>query len=779
MIVESYLKHEPHPGFVLSLRFALAVLTITVGAFFLPVNDVRADVYSDLPAAERALVDTRCMPIQYADGAAAFRECVIEQAQTLADSVGTPRTRLSFDEQFAVEQQCQGNGEPGTAGFQQCANDQINSLQGVPASDLSQVTDDEQYAMQQSCYSTQTTGGARAYRECINDAVSRLLTIPRPDLSQLSLLDKNALQLRCSANHDEAAAYRSCLLDAVNGATATPIVSAPTVSTEESVNTESPALNTAGQNQADNEASVPELPALAESTIEQPVAPDSTSLAPETSALATPSIDSSTVDATPQVVEDVAIAQNTEQNDIQPTTPSQIDTLELAANDAQTTGTAPEDPATASTDSALSAPLPDSTQTSALSSDPANSDPALPAATSPEPTEISPDAPADTGALSAGSVLEKARATVDNLWLQLQASLSGLSGINKMVVLAALALPLCLIGFWMLMRGRTEEPEYQPAPYPNPLIDRVGPSQQRRERANTARPDLATHVETQDFADQVDELFADDTPTRRHPITPNHIDEPPAAPAVEKLDVQTAQVPADRGPIGPWLQTHAPETQLSLAIEFMIYWTAYADERFDPELKQKIFELKEPDQHDLIKRWVLKQDVQAFADITRWLQSQASQEQRLQVLALLMALLVSENALTPAQNTLLRFLGDAFGAGHERLDELFMESYGQPMPPLPRADKPHWWDQQSMDDLKRWDARSVSRQAPDIQYRVKLGLPLTGDLSPQQIEGHYQRAAARCNPENINLLTRREQLLLERQLVKFEHARSSLLEVIA
>ena len=101
------------------------------------------------------------------------------------------------------------------------------------------------------------------------------------------------------------------------------------------------------------------------------------------------------------------------------------------------------------------------------------------------------------------------------------------------------------------------------------------------------------------------------------------------------------------------------------------------------------------------------------------------------------------------------------------------------MPPLPRLDLPKWWEYQIADNVKRWDARSVSRQSQDVQHRVKLGLPLDGELAEKDIMDSFQRARMRCQPEQFDLLTQRERTLAERQLAKFEIARQALLEVAA
>ncbi len=228
-----------------------------------------------------------------------------------------------------------------------------------------------------------------------------------------------------------------------------------------------------------------------------------------------------------------------------------------------------------------------------------------------------------------------------------------------------------------------------------------------------------------------------------------------------------------------WLSVQDEAKQQTLAIEFLIYWMAYSDERYSPELKKKIFELKNPGDHELIKRWTLKQDVHAFAGNLQWLQYNLSTEQHEQIINLLMALLVSENALTPSQNTLLRFLADAFGLGAQRLDALFQSGFAHPLPPLPALDNPDWWKRQSADNLKRWDARSVSRQRSEIRYRVALGLPFGEELDSESIMASFKRAARRCQPERFNRLSSREQNLVAKQLEKYELAAESLLEVSA
>lgn len=379
------------------------------------------------------------------------------------------------------------------------------------------------------------------------------------------------------------------------------------------------------------------------------------------------------------------------------------------------------------------------------------------------------------------------------LWAQLLSSVEGVSGINRIILLSAAALPILLIVFWLLMRGRKKEPEYIPPPHPGALRDRV--RAYHDDELDDTLDTAADHsvASQQMYEEQAKELFADED----DPVLNDDIDETVAIPpsmtptgATARNDefdfeaeasagnIEKVDAPAEED-MRSWLSNLEQDEQLSIAIEFMIYWMAYTDERYQPELKKSVLALEDPDEHDLVKRRVLNQDTAAFAQTTSWLQDNTSAEQRVQIINLLMALLVSEEALTPVQNTMLRFLANAFGMSHEKLDELFQTAFAESLPPMPRPDKPSWWEQQPEDKRKRWDARSVAQQSQTIQSRVKLGLPLSGSLDAAELEEKYERAISRCHPELFDLLSEREQLLAEQQQHKFDAAFDTLKEVSA
>ena len=206
---------------------------------------------------------------------------------------------------------------------------------------------------------------------------------------------------------------------------------------------------------------------------------------------------------------------------------------------------------------------------------------------------------------------------------------------------------------------------------------------------------------------------------------------------------------------------------------------AYGDERYEPSMREALLRHggDDGDPHDLIKRRVLEEDVDAFADVVRWLQHGTRELQRVQIIDLLMVLLVNERAMTPVQNTLLHFLADAFGLGARTLDERHELAFGSPMPPLARVDLAPWWDKIEEDEALRWDARSVAALEEDERFRVRLGLPLEGELSEDRIVGAFRRAARRFHPHRFDELGERERSLAERQFEKFEEARDRLLGV--
>jgi len=226
-----------------------------------------------------------------------------------------------------------------------------------------------------------------------------------------------------------------------------------------------------------------------------------------------------------------------------------------------------------------------------------------------------------------------------------------------------------------------------------------------------------------------------------------------------------------------WLQTQPRATRQSLAIEFLIYWMAYSDDRYPPELKQRIFKNPDPDSHEIVKRWVLKEDVHAFSDVIDWLQRNTGGVQQQQIVQLLMALLINGNVPSPVQNTMLRFLGDVFYLSNPTIDEQFEHDYGATIPSIPRVDRLAWWERQTADAVQSWDARGLSSSDELTRNAAQLGVHF--DDGVKQIEAAYKRAIHRCRPERFDQLGKREHQLISSRRARLTEARDHLIEALA
>ena len=240
---------------------------------------------------------------------------------------------------------------------------------------------------------------------------------------------------------------------------------------------------------------------------------------------------------------------------------------------------------------------------------------------------------------------------------------------------------------------------------------------------------------------------------------------------------QPRVLPKDRGRFSTWLGTLPADYQQENAIGLLLYWIAYADHRYDPALKKRIFQLHDPDDKDLIKRWAFKKDAVAFSDAIQHLQSHTYTQQREQIVNLLMALLVDEMALTPIQNILLRFVADSFGILKTSLSRMYHQAYGDVMPAIPRPDKVIWWEKIDAEQKLRWDARALLSQSDEVRHRVLLGQPLHDKLDLLSVVASYQRAIRRCELEQASELGDWERSLLDLKRARFEAARKHLLDI--
>jgi len=741
-----------------------------------------AEVLSELPSNVQEDIKTVCLPVQYQEGAQSYRQCVINEINAYTGVASVPVSSLSFDDKYAVQQACARAGKEGSSTHRICVRQQIAELNALPLPVIDDLSDDEQYALQQTCFEAQTRLGAGPYRRCVNRALTELRQMPKANFTGLSQVAQNGIQLRCSANHQNVIDYRECLIEAVGGVTAT-TAAAKTIITQQREPAENKTVSSA----------------------QSPTAPKPTA--------AKQSIDESTQGTTIASTNNGAIIE--------------VDTPEVKAEGSTTLANGdlikalPSQQATVLTD-LVDAPANDVTSASDSS------------------TVGNLDSDADDSGSQEGSSFDL-RGRAIEAWEQLKSTLLSLEGINRILVLAALALPALLILGWALLRNRRgSQTTYEPAPRNTDLLNRIHPEFQSAEHE---RYKNRLDAEADEFFSTIDASgIYEEEPNPGSPVKTNGQSNPDTQAKTQPVDswewsgklenlddtlerpversredtstdsstedADTSEAPtriatkpeiaaaaeaqqrlsdfddlapeinaADRGSFSAWLNASDPDDQLSYAIEFLVYWLAYGDERYDPALKEVLFQLQDPDDHDLIKRWVLKKDALAFRDTISWLQNNTNFEQRQQIIDLLMVLLINERALTPVQNTLLRFLSDAFGIGNAALDKRFREAYGTAMAPLPRVDKPKWWQRQDESASFRWDARSVADESLDLQYRVRLGLDLEGDIDEESVVKGFRRAARRCHPDHFDALTDRERDLAEMQFEKFEDARDYLLGV--
>jgi len=597
-----------------------------------------------------------------------------------------------------------------------CVTEQIDALAAVPSFSLRPLSNDEQLILTDACLRSTVNQGAAAYRLCVNDQLQQISTLPQPALGELGLLERNALEKQCGSNNADLQSYRRCLVDN------TGVLRGPLAE----IDTGDEVAGDLNQNIGSN----------------------------------TQTFDTQDKDTADAADESAADIQELGETDI-PQVETEAGTQ--AATEADPLAEAELEPVRVeSTEEPAS--LPD------IEPEPAN------------------------GFDLAGRFREgQARLTE---------TLRGLDNVGKAVLSTAVLMPMLLLGLWVLLRSRNEEDdEYIDERYPS-RFEQEDPSEfddlsldDPIAEEPAAEPMASAH---RDFDRDFDMDSGPATTISRSPLKRERTEPEPVAeqqidfelddnvtrlaPKPElNLTEHRSRAPAFawQSAFGEWLSNRPAETRLQSTIELLIYWIAYGDDRYDEQTRHAVLTEQLPDAHDLIKRWVLQSDAYALADAISWMQSFSTREQRSQTLDLLMTLLVTDGAMTPVQNTLLRFLGDAFGLGEAELDLQYSRAFGEPMPALPRVDKPSWWAQQDLVRMDRWDAKGLLQRPDEEQFRIRLGLSLKGKLDLQDINDAYRRAARRCQPARFSALGQRERALVKRQLSKLDEARTGLLGVNA
>jgi len=843
----------------------------------LPVATVPAVAQTNsldsLPLATQEEISQVCLPVQFREGASAYRNCVQSEINLRSRGSTTELGQLSFDDKYAVQQACANAGEQSSDSYQSCVATQIRELNQIAAPTLYELSEDELYVVQQSCFDAQSQQGAASYRQCLNNEMESLLKIPATDTSNLNMLKKNALQLRCSESSSNAAQYRQCISDQYKSIVGTEPNFLPTNpdagTTSQATDTVSNAQgNASGGNVTEQnntltlaESQIPATQIAVTEIVEQPtivdvVEPTSEPLNSEpTMSLPrniNPATDSTVLSNSTEPDESTAALPVREQ-----TTPTatQTDITNETIKSRGTTDTTNETSELPSvtniTNETINSPsvsaLPETTdntvstnsqrviseaETRVISRPKLVETLEIQAQANAQGAELKSSANADTSPTAAAlpqntPPMQK----LGELWQKLRDSLASMNAIGWLLIAAVLALPAILLGLFSIIGSLRKTspaiPEYAPAHNIHAdgdiyadhethvyadhetHVERAEPGlRSRRLRHEQEAATLFDDEIASDRSDAMvsfdDEMASPDNESatdhdaitristksdrqrasNRQPASANGTSQIPAhnrnssseqTAADTSIIEMTDNDDSSQSDFGNWLLQQPEANRMESCIEFLIYWVAYGDDRYQPDLKQRLFTDTELSSNDKIKRWVLKQDVYAFADVVAWLRTNATQIQLDQIVALLMALLVSEHSITPVQNTVLRFLADAFNIGKSQLEQRFDMAFGHPMPAIPRTDKYLWWKKQEPELMQRWEARFMATRSENEQMIARLGLAANYDEA--QVINSFRRAARRCHPDRFTELGDRERTLAEQQFIKFEQARDKLLGV--
>lgn len=714
----------------------------------LVLNGLASNVFAQsansrpLPLAElqtevRADIARICLPIQYRDGSIAYRNCVEEQIAQREETSRIDRlmdtfSSLSFDDRYAIQQAC---GSTESENSRDCIANQIIGLSALPEPNLSDVSNDEQYVMQQTCFHAQSKQGAAAYRQCQLNEIESVNQIAVPDYTGLNAIERNALQLKCSANQSLLLDYRNCLLDGIDGtdtATSDAVVAVSESSQPVVDSNENPTV------------------ALVPTPVTVRVNTNPSSIRPQ---FIQPRVEQAAEPELAQAVE-APLPEQEPAVTLEPTVQAQTQT-------------------TTNTEPASNSSIEDSDNTTA---------------------------DADEGSPITSTLLNLKDMAIE--------AFNGLSAQGKMLLGAIVLMPFALLA---LLSGRKrrgyayeDDSEYGHKDLKSRVRPKTDPSYRNSPPFDDDDDDIAINWDA-----QADSLF-DDAPTFQPEATtrPARINEPaqPAQPAIDYSQMDeyaptklispaptpnaTHQPPSEEvaktynpasqahhNGFSAWLYELPEEEQLSLAIEFLLYWIAFGDERYEPSLKQKIFQGQNPSNKDIVKRWVLKQDVDAFADTIQWLQSNTTNIQKTQIMRLLMAMLVNGHEPTPVQNTLFRFLSDAFHFNGPTLDEMFEADFRVTLPAMPRVDRMPWWDRQSAGTIALWNARKLNNSDEITRLAAQLGVD--GEARSEHVEAAYELAALRCQADRFDHLSENEHQMIRVRLGRLQQARDGLLEALA
>lgn len=221
-----------------------------------------------------------------------------------------------------------------------------------------------------------------------------------------------------------------------------------------------------------------------------------------------------------------------------------------------------------------------------------------------------------------------------------------------------------------------------------------------------------------------------------------------------------------------WLANHSEEEQKKFCIEFLLYWVTYGENKYDPELKTAILESTELNDHDVIKKHIFQKDTDALISTLKYTREKFNARELSQILNLMFAVLV-EQTVSPTQNIFFRFFADFAGIGADGLSNKYQQSFGVPLPPVPRPDDVRWWAKRK--ELEEMKPRIAGSERDIMLTRLGLREPLNTEaihLAFQQIESRFAK-------ENFDQLGEKERNLAQRHLLNYVHAKDFLLEEIS
>ncbi len=782
------------------------IRTLTVGLLVIAsAMPVAAITLESLPEATQEDIAKLCLPVQFKEGAAAYRNCVQSELDIRSETTekSNELTNLSFDDRYAVQQACAKAGAESSDSYQTCVKEQISALQRIDAPKLDNFSEDELDAIQQACFDAQSRLGAAAFRECLNTEVKSLNDIPKVNLSSLTALEKNALQLRCSAIASTAAAYRLCLSDEHL------LITGKSPVFEQNQDTETTAKTTSTDIQADSvssknaSAQAKNAPAQAAKPAAKPATKPVVAKTEEKPVAKKPEVSIATLEAPKPASSNNNTTSASQAGRVVAALPRNIAPQRANAESDSATerATDPTPDAVSSNEALLSSNDARVISKPGLATELPAADDNLQSTQTSVVEDIAADTPAiqdsakPTAPQANGSpIAEKAMA----VWQGFLQKLGTLNSTGWLVLAGILVMPAILLGLFSIIR-RSKKSAYKAMPHPH-LSENLDPELQSRKRRqeqeaaelfgsnddigqrsealtdNHAETRLAQKTDSTSVSadDSLDTLEITDSEIRsaedevfaRADLTQDPFD-------FETADSEKAeQLPSN---FQAWLYQKPKNMQIRFCIDFLIYWMAYGDDRYDPKLKKRIFEAKRLSDNDLIKRWVLQNDIHAFAEAVAWMRKNATQPQLEETILLLMTLLVTEHNITPVQNTLLRFLADVFNMGDESIQEQFELAFGHELPPMPRPDREPWWEKQDEGTIDRWDSRQTAERPEREKLLIRLGLD--ADHNEADVIQSFRRAAKRCHPDRFPNLSERERAMAEHRFAKFEEARDKLLGV--